>query len=207
MTLAISPADQPDAAAEDPPVEEGTIRRINEHIDYQNRFVTLHFDDVVFPNGAQGRYTRITSGTGLGVIAVPYTNVRGIPYFGLVRQYRYPVGDFTLEFPRGGSDNLSLAEAARELVEETGLDFISGSALGTVHPDTGLMDTVVAVWRTNHRVSDMDSSHVEDETGARIHWYSHGEVMGLIRSGQITCGMTLAAMALMEYSGGIHAAI
>lgn len=208
MTLAPSSTDRTGISiAEDPPAEEGTIRRIKEHTDYENRFVTVHFDDVEFPNGAQGRYTRITTGTGLGVIAVPYTNVRGIPYLGLVRQYRYPVGDFTLEFPRGGSDDLSLAEAARELVEETGLDFVSGSALGTIRPDTGILDTVVAVWRTNHRLSDMDSVYVEEETGAKIQWFSHGEVMGLVRSGQITCGMTLAALLLMEHSGGIHSAI
>lgn len=208
MTLAPPPADQAGiSVADDPPAEEGTIRRIREHTDYENRFVTVHFDDVEFPNGAQGRYTRITTGTGLGVIAVPYTNVRGIPYLGLVRQYRYPVGGFTLEFPRGGSADLSLAEAARELVEETGLDFVSGSALGAIRPDTGILDTVVAVWRTNHRLSDMDSVYVEEETGARIHWYSHGEVMGLVRSGQITCGMTLAALLLMEHSGGIHSEV
>lgn len=188
------------------PSRDGSIRLIEKRLDYQNPFVSVCFDDVVFPSGAQGRYTVITSGTGLGVVAVPYATFRGLPYLGLVRQHRYPVGAFTLEFPRGGSDDLSLAEAARELVEETGLEFRSGALLGVLRPDTGLMDTQVAVWRTGHVLESLESNHVEDETGATVRWYSHGEVMGMVRGGQITCGITLAALAMLEYSGGISSA-
>ncbi|MCC3292880.1 NUDIX hydrolase [Arthrobacter sp. zg-Y1110] len=196
--------DLPEAQQAAGPPEDAVIRRVREHVDYENRFVTVHFDDVVFPNGAQGRYTRITTGAGLGVIAVPYANFRGIPYLGLVRQYRYPVGEFTLEFPRGGSDDLSLEEAARELVEETGLGFNSGRLLGTIRPDTGILDTEVAVWCTTHTLDGLDSGHVEDETGATVRWYSHGEVMGLVTNGKITCGMTLAALALIQNAGVIR---
>lgn len=186
-----------------PPVsaEDGSIRLIAENPIYENKYVTVNFDDVLFPNGATGNYTRITSGTGLGVIAVPVAQFRGMFYLGLVRQYRYPVGAFTLEFPRGGSDDLSLAEAARELVEETGLDYASASPLGIINPDTGIMDTRVAVWRTTHELTSLESLHVEEETGARIRWYAYGEVIGLITAGKITCAMTLAAMAMLQNSG------
>lgn len=63
--------------------------------------MTLSFDDVLFPNGTKGRYLRITAGTALDGVAVPDSNFRGLAYRGLVRQYRYPVGKFTLEVPRG----------------------------------------------------------------------------------------------------------
>lgn len=183
------------------PAADGSIRLIAKHTAYSNPYVSVNFDEVMFPNGAQGNYTRITSGTGLGVVAVPHAVFRGLPYLGLVRQYRYPVGAFTLEFPRGGSDDLSLEEAGRELVEETGLEYTSGNQLGVIHPDTGIMDTRVAVWRTVHHLTDLASLHVEEETGAKVQWYSHGEVIGLISSGKITCGITLAAMAMLENSG------
>lgn len=188
------------------PAEDGSIRMLAEHTAYSNRFVTVNYDEVMFPNGAQGNYTRISPGTGLGVVAVPHAVFRGLPYLGLVRQYRYPVGAFTLEFPRGGSDDLSLEEAGRELVEETGLVYSSGTQLGIIHPDTGIMDTRVAVWHTVHHLSDLSSLHVEEETGARVHWYSHGEVMGMISSGKITCGITLAAIAMLENSGRLVSA-
>lgn len=187
----------------EPPIaaEDGSIRVIAENPVYENKYVTVNCDDVLFPNGTKGQYTRITSGTGLGVITVPVAQFRGMFYLGLVRQHRYPVGSFTLEFPRGGSDDLSLEEAARELVEETGLGYASASQLGVLHPDTGIMDTRVAVWRTTHKLTSLESLHVEEETGARIRWYAYGEVIGLINSGKITCGMTLAAMAMLQNSG------
>lgn len=187
--------------------EPGMIRRVREREEYSNRFVTLNFDDVVFPSGAEGRYTRITAGTGMGVVAVPYASYRGLAYLGLVRQYRYPVGEFTLEFPRGGSDDLSLAEAARELIEETGLEPVGATLLGTIRPDTGLLDTTVAVWRTTHVLKNLHSDHVEDETGATVRWYSHGEISGLVRSGKISCSITLASLALIEHSGTMHSVV
>lgn len=167
----------------------------------ENRFIKVDTDAVRFPNGALGHYSTITSGTGLGVIAIPFVNFRGTPHLGLVRQYRYPVGQFTLEFPRGGSDDLSLDEAARELIEETGLDFTSGTLLGTLRPDTGILTTEVAVWKTVHGIEHLRPGFVEDETGAKIEWYSFGQVTGMVRNGKITCGMTLAALAMLQTGG------
>ncbi|WP_422758994.1 NUDIX hydrolase [Paenarthrobacter sp. C1] len=128
-------------------------------------------------------------------------NFRGVAHLGLVRQYLYPVGDFALEFPRGGSDDLSLDEAARELVEETGLDYRTGTLLGTLRPDTGILTTEVAVWKTVHGMEHLRPGHVEDETGAKVEWYSHGELLGMIRGGTVTCGMTLAALTLLGAGG------
>lgn len=180
------------------------IQRISGRTVLENAFLRVDTDDVVFPNGAPGSYSVITSGTGLGVLAIPFANFHGQPYLGLVRQYRYPVNDFTLEFPRGGSKDLGLSEAARELAEETGLTVASATQLGTIWPDTGLLSTQVAVWKTSHDSHGFKPGHVEDETGARVHWYTHGEIIGLMRRGKIRCGMTLAALALIEGMGGLQ---
>lgn len=204
MTLATTdPPDTVAAAPLEPEASEadGSIRRLSSNLAYSNPFMQVHFDDVVFPNGEHGRYSRVAAGTGLGVVAVPYANFRGLAYLGLVRQYRYPTGEFTLEFPRGGSDDLTIAEAARELVEETGLDYISAHRLGTIRPDTGLLDTTIAVWQTGHVLESLESLHREEETGATIRWYQLGELTGLVMNGKITCGITLASLALMQASG------
>lgn len=180
------------------------IQRISGRTVLENPFLRVDTDDVVFPNGSPGSYSVITSGTGMGVIAIPFVNFRGYPYLGLVKQYRYPMKDFTLEFPRGGSDDLSISEAARELVEETGLTATSATPLGIIWPDTGILSTQVAVWKTTHASNGLKPDHVEDETGAHVLWYTHGEIIGLIRRGQIRCGMTLAALALIEGMGGLQ---
>lgn len=216
MTLAVNPTLNVDAGTGTPgPITEmmsaikaaapsGTIERLEGKTVLENQFIRVDTDTVRFPNGAIGNYSTITSGTGLGVIAIPFVNFRGIAHIGLVRQYRYPSGEFTLEFPRGGSDDLSLDEAARELVEETGLDYSSGTLLGTLRPDTGILTTRVAVWKTIHGTEHLRPGHIEDETGAKIEWYSYGHLLGMIRSGKITCGMTLAALSLLTAGGNMN---
>ncbi|MBG0739023.1 NUDIX hydrolase [Paeniglutamicibacter antarcticus] len=131
-------------------------------------------------------------------------NFRGTPHLGLVRQYRYPIGEFTLEFPRGGAEDLSLDEAPRELIEETGLEYSSAIRLGTLRPDTGILTTQVAVWKTVHGIEHLRPGHVEDETGAKIEWYSYGELIGMIRNGKIICGMTLGAITLLGSGGHLN---
>lgn len=212
-TPVTAPADVP-AAAPGPITEmitaikaatvPGTIERLEGSIVLENKFIRVDTDTVRFPNGALGQYSVVTSGTGLGVIAIPFVNFRGNAHLGLVRQYRYPAEEFTLEFPRGGSEDLSLDEAARELVEETGLDYNSGTLLGTLRPDTGILTTRVAVWKTVHGPEHLRPGHVEDETGARVEWYSYGELLGMIRGGKITCGMTLAALGLLTAGGNMN---
>lgn len=200
---------KPDDTAEAAPASTrepvpGIIERLGGSTVLENPYIRVDTDMVRFPNGAMGHYSVVTSGSGLGVIAIPFLNFRGNLHLGLVRQYRYPLGQVTLEFPRGGSDNLSLDEAARELIEETGLSYTSGVHLGTLRPDTGLLTTEVAVWKTFHRMEHLRPGFVEDETGARVEWYSLGKVDGLIRNGQITCGMTLAALTLLRAGDGLN---
>lgn len=185
-------------------ISEQPIQRISGRTVLENRYIRVDTDDVVFPNGAPGEYSVITSGTGVGVIVIPTLDFRGCLHLGLVRQYRYPVKEFTLEFPRGGSTNLGLAEAARELAEETGLHATTAVHLGNIWPDTGILDTKVAVWKTSHPSDGIKPEHVEDESGARVQWYTHGEIVGLIRAGRIRCGMTLAALALIDGVGALR---
>ncbi|WP_354214841.1 NUDIX hydrolase [Arthrobacter sp. UYCo732] len=182
----------------------GTIERLEGSTVLENQFIRVDTDTVRFPNGTLGQYSVVTSGSGLGVLTIPFVNFRGIAHVGLVRQYRYPTGEFTLEFPRGGSDDLTLDEAARELIEETGLDYSSAALLGTIRPDTGILTTEVAVWKTFHGMEHLRPGHVEDETGAKIEWYSHGQLLGMIRNGKITCGMTLAALGLLTAGGNMN---
>lgn len=197
MTAVIEAPVAPATVPAAPAPASDIIEQLESFTVLSNGFVKVDTDRVRFPNGAIGNYSKVTSGAGLGVLAVPFVNYRGSAYIGLVRQYRYPIGYHTLEFPRGGSLTLGLEEAARELAEETGLQYRSATRVGTLRPDTGLLTTEVAVWKTVHQATDIRPDHIEHETGATVHWFSHGEVLGMIAGGKITCGMTLAAFALM----------
>lgn len=68
----------------------------------------------------------------------------------LIKQYRYPVGDYIYELPAGLiDDNESIIEAAkREMFEETGLEFIPKESQWNINPwlsSPGMTDETCAV--------------------------------------------------------------
>lgn len=131
-----------------------------------------------------------------GAIAVPRRSVRGITEFGFVRQFRHTLHAVTLELPRGGvDDGESGAEgAARELLEETGCraDADRSRFLGTVWPDNGILRSAVEV----HLFTVTDDSAPVEEDITTV-WLQAGQIDAAIRAGEITCGMTLSAWALV----------
>lgn len=167
---------------------------------YRTPFLEVEETPVRFPNGAEGSYARVNPNTHGGV-AVPRSITRGIARYGLVRQYRHPLGRTTLEFPRGATDDGSEMETVRELVEETGLSIHPGGGvrLGTLHADSGILATDISVWLIH--VEDIgDSAFIEAETGASHLWVTEGELIGLIARGEITCGITLGSFMLLKAS-------
>jgi hypothetical protein len=186
------------------PAAHRTIRRLDGGIIYESPFITHRLDDVEFPNGVRGRYSVIGATEGYGVVAVPVLNFRGINYIGLVEQFRYPLGRQSLEFVRGGALEPSAAEAGRELQEETGMVPGFAEHLGILHPDTGILSTEVSVYLFRQRPEDRDIVFQEMESGALTSWYMMADVMGMVRCGKITCGITIAALFLLQNSGKLR---
>ena len=175
---------------------------------FNNQFVSLRVDPVRLPNGVEGSYAVVTSNTGFGSIVVPTIEWHGVRYFGVVEIHHYPCDTVGIEFPRVGTGTLDSDGAARELVEETGLSGTSFRKLGVLRPDTGLLTTVFAVWlATVEPELDGDEwvrhgqGFFEDKPGLRFAWLSAGKIVGYISNGRITCGMTLAAWAIIQSSG------
>lgn len=173
---------------------------------YNDRFIDVSHATGIRPDGEEGTYTVIRSGSGFGGVVVLRSVSRGVPYYALVHQHRYPVGEFTFEFPRGETGDLSAVEAAQELVEETGI-FFGGTPvhLGNIYPDSGLLSTEVAVWLFTRTVKfedlQTDYGYEEPESGATVRWVDGGNLTGMIRNGQIKDGMTVAAYGLLKASG------
>lgn len=184
------------------PAVEEIVPTGSEEVVYENPFLTVTNTPVRFPDGADGHYARVTPGEGFGGVTIPRYVWRGRVYYGLIAQYRFPIKQATLEFPRGGTSNLGKPEAIREMFEEMGVDVSERHALllGKIFPDTGLLSTEVSVWVVTTTVPS-SHSFVEAETGAKNVWVSDGALRGLIDSGRIKCAMTIAAWGILVASG------
>lgn len=83
---------------------------------YRSPWCSFRLDGVRLPDGAEIEYGVLEAGGFAAMVAL--TDSGNVV---LVRQYRQPSGEFTLELPGGGVDGGDPLEAARrELLEETG---------------------------------------------------------------------------------------
>lgn len=125
----------------------------------------------------------------------------------LVEHYRPATGTNLLEFPRGFGgappsgrtvQEHARAEGSRELVEETGMASSKSRFMGFIWPDSGILGNKVAVVSL---IADSDREvQAKDGEIDDLRWVTPAELRGLIASGQVCDGITLAAYALWSAS-------
>lgn len=108
---------------------------------YSNRFVSVSLIPSRF-----GPFTQVQSGAGTGAAILLVRDGHVM----IVNQPRYAVGKSMWEIPRGSADAMEdlASSALRELAEETGIQADYGHlvSLGNIHPDTGILNTEVALF-------------------------------------------------------------
>jgi 8-oxo-dGTP pyrophosphatase MutT (NUDIX family) len=171
------------------------IRRVRAVEVFGNRFGTLYDDEVTSPSGAVGRYLR-WQWSQQGVVIVP----TGPGGYAFLPTYRYPIGDVSLEFPRGGCDEGEdpARAAVRELLEETGYACEEPRPLGALHAETGLIESRVHVFAARVTGRPGAARPEEMESVTEPVWATSDEVRGWLRKGALTCGVTLAALLLAQ---------
>jgi len=121
----------------------------------EDQYFILLKDPVIFPNGADGLYSRLIHASMLqgtiGAAALPITPEGKIV---LNLNYRHATRGWEFELPRGFARDgeAPLQTVIRELKEETGLVSEPPVLLGKVAPDTGILASVPHVYlcRTTH---------------------------------------------------------
>lgn len=165
---------------------------------FEDEYATVYRDPVRFPDGGLGTYLRIAWAErfGDGVAILPRLNGG----FVLTRHFRHASRSWHWEIPRGFGDPIapSSSNARRELMEEIGATPTALLHLGAVYPDAGITDNEVHVF-----LADIDCigalGRPEGISDAQIK--APGELMRMIAAGEISDGITLAAVSLAIAKG------
>jgi ADP-ribose pyrophosphatase len=165
---------------------------------YEDQFLRIVRDVVVFPDESAGTYIRITQDEKepRGVVVLPVFGDKII----LLSHFRHATRTWHLELPRGFGEPGKSAEAnaTRELFEE-----IEGRAshfhyLGSVFPDTGLMAGRVDV--VYAEVLSYGEAEMK-EAIREIIPVSPAMFEDLIRNGEISDGFSLSAWSMAKANG------
>jgi ADP-ribose pyrophosphatase len=155
-------------------------------------------DNVELPSGARIEYGVLESG---GFAAVVPVTSRGDVV--LVRQWRQPLGAFTLELPSGGVDagEDPAQSAGRELFEETGYRAQGLEHLASVHTSTGRSTEVCHLFQCS-AVRDERGPHPEPTEFIRVVGMPFGEALSMVSEGEISDAATV--LGLLLAGGRVH---
>jgi ADP-ribose pyrophosphatase len=175
------------------------IRCLSRNLAYKNKWFRLYYDDVEFPDGGQGNYTKIIEGaTGKAVVIIPRLTAGKI---GLIRIYRYSVAKWVWEFPRGiveKGESLP-ANAKRELLEETSLRADKLTFAGSFYPNSGLITTEAHVYLADGLSKKSSRIRLQKSEGIdKLQFVTLAKMLKMISSGQIKDGFTLSAFFLAQ---------
>jgi ADP-ribose pyrophosphatase len=171
---------------------------------YQSPWCAFRVDEVELPGGARIEYGILESG-GFAAV-VPVTGGGDVV---LVRQWRQPLGAFTLELPSGGIDagEKPGQAARRELFEETGYRAEGLEHLVSVHTSTGRSTEVCHLFRCT-AVRDESGPQPEPTESISVVELPLGEALRMVSDGGITDAGTVLGLLLCAggaaIGGGLH---
>jgi ADP-ribose pyrophosphatase len=119
----------------------------------------------------------------------------------LVRQYRAPLDREMLEVPAGKRDVREEAPevtAARELVEEAGLEAGRWELIGRFYNSPGFSDEESWCYLARDLRSVPDARHGIEEQHMSVERVKFAEAKKLVRSGEIVDAKTIVALYLAE---------
>jgi 8-oxo-dGTP pyrophosphatase MutT (NUDIX family) len=162
---------------------------------FRNPRVVVFEDDVVQPDGSEGKYTVIEIGNAVFILAV--TDDGRIV---VVRQHRYPIDQVTVEVPAGqypaGSD--VTMHALRELKEETGITAGTSSLLGEfVAAPSRIRRRSQVVLVTNLDLKNLTTNGQEgDEAIESAELVTQENLAKMIANGELIDANTITALTL-----------
>jgi ADP-ribose pyrophosphatase len=171
---------------------------------YSGRVVTLDVDRVRLPDGVE-TVREVVRHAGAVVILPIFSDGT----IGLVRQFRYPVGEVLLELPAGTLEQGEGARvcAARELAEETGWQANALHELGSFFTTPGFTDEVLHSYVADG-LTRADGGVVADaDEFIELVTVSIDDALAMMQGGEIRDAKTMAAVFLAIQRGFISPSV
>ena len=170
--------------------EPGPQTRLARRVIYESDWVCLYRDTVRMQDGTvidgyhQLHYPHES-------VSIVITNERGDIL--LTRNRRYTTGQLEWEVPAGRVETGESPDSAalREAMEETGCTLQALRHLCWHNPSNGMSDLRMHVFaaRVDAEGSILDTNEIESKQ-----WFSPEEVRGMLRQGEIRCGVSMLAL-------------
>jgi 8-oxo-dGTP pyrophosphatase MutT (NUDIX family) len=157
---------------------------------YRNKWIWVHEDQVIRPDGNPGIYGVVNLHPSVGVVALDDQD-----RVALVGQWRYAVKHYSWEIPRGGSapgETDMQAAAARELSEEVGVTAKQWRRLNAVDICNGVANDVQTLFLATELTAT--NRHLDPEEDIVVEWKPFDEAVQMAIDGRITEVCSIAAL-------------
>lgn len=174
--------------------ESNPWKTLASRVVYQNRWIRVREDDVIRPDGGRGIYGVVELRPSVAIVAL---NERGEA--ALAGQWRYTIGRYSWEIPRGGAapgETDLLAVARRELEEETGLQAREWTRLGAVDLNNGVTTDIEHLYLARGLTAGAPRQDPEEQIVTR--WEPLDAAVRMALTGEITEVCSVAALLMAE---------
>lgn len=168
---------------------KGSWETLSSEIVHQNSYYAVRKDNVIRPNGKPGTYHVVEVPPAVFIIAIDEHQ-----HVYLEKLYRYPIEQYSIEIPAGGSDGQDPLEAAkRELAEEIGIGAHTWQQLSVIYASNGILNEENHVFIATD-LYEMASNDRAEEGIESVMKVPYMTVLHMIKSGEINDSKSIAAL-------------
>ena len=175
-------------------MENNNWKIVDENVVYENKWISLHHYNVINPNGGEGIYGKVHfKNIAIGIIPI---DEDGNTW--LVGQHRFPLNMYSWEIPEGGCplNEMPLAAAKRELLEETGLVANHWEQILTMHLSNSVSDELSIVFIAKDLTQQQ--AEPEETEQLQIKKLPLQEAFKMVENNTITDSISVAAFQKLE---------